>query len=77
MPGSVPSLLHEHEVAGGLDWKGHLHFFCLWAQGCRVEGLTSRCMGRSNYLDPKSMQNNGLYGYFGWFRAIILHTFGV
>ena len=26
---------------------------------------------------PPSVQNNGLLGYFWWFRAIILHTLGV
>ena len=30
-----------------------------------------------DYLNPKSMENNGLYGYYYGFRAIILHTFGV
>ena len=30
------------------------------------------------YLDPhKSMQNNGLYGCYQGFGAMILHTFGV
>ena len=29
------------------------------------------------YLNPKSMQNNGLDGYSYGFRAIVLHTFGV
>ena len=31
----------------------------------------------SLYLDPKSMSNNGIYGCYYGFRAIILHTFGV
>ena len=26
---------------------------------------------------PETMQNNGLYGYYYGFRAIMLHTFGV
>ena len=30
----------------------------------------------SYYLDPQSMQNNGLYGCSSGFRAIILHTLG-
>ena len=29
------------------------------------------------YLDPESMQNNGLYGCYYGFRAVILHAFGV
>ena len=29
------------------------------------------------FLNPKSMSNNGLHGYYYGFRAIILHTFGL
>ena len=29
------------------------------------------------YLDPKSMQDDGLLGWFSKFWAILLHTFGV
>ena len=29
------------------------------------------------YLDPKSMHNDGLSGYFRWPWAIVLHTVGV
>ena len=29
------------------------------------------------YLDPKSMQNNGLCGCYFGFRAIVLHTLGI
>ena len=43
------------------------------------EYLLPACLdvSRQEYLDPNSMQNNGLYGYHYGFRAIILHTFGV
>ena len=29
------------------------------------------------YLDPKSMYNNGPYGYYYGFRAIVFHSLGV
>ena len=29
------------------------------------------------YLDPHSMENDGLLGYFWRLWAIVLHTFGV
>ena len=32
---------------------------------------------QSDYLDPKSMSNNGRLGYFWWLWAMDLHTFGV
>ena len=31
----------------------------------------------ANYLDPRSMSNNGLLGYFERLWAIVLHTIGV
>ena len=47
--------------------------------GFRVQGLGFRVQGLGFrvYLDPQSMYNNGLYGCYYGFSAIILHTLGV
>ena len=43
-------------------------------QGCEQ---AADVLQEGYYLDPKSMLNNGLYGCYDGFRAIISHTFGV
>ena len=44
---------------------------------CQLGIEMRNVLGFRVYLDPKSMLNHGLYGYYWGFRAIILHTFGV
>ena len=49
-----------------LDWKLGL-----------VQQESTGVAGSNVYLDPQSMQNNGLYGCYYGLRATMLRTFGV
>ena len=46
-------------------------------EGLELEPLQLESFWETPSWTPKSMENNGLLGYFWWFWAILLHTLGV
>ena len=50
------------------QWSGNLALKISWKDSP---------LNPKPYLDPKSRQNNGLYGHYYGLRAIISHAFGV